>query len=250
MKATDYSRIAGVYDQAALRHRTAADEHLAAHLAATNGPFSVLDVACGTGNYLRLQRGHFPDPRISWSGIDASPDMLEQARPKLPGVDLTVARAESLPQGDATVDYLSVNFAFHHFEEKERALDEMIRVLKPDGWLRMSNVAPDRMPDWWVFRFFPESRWEDEKRFWSCELILHELERRGMTVDIEVRVQIARRPAGELVREAEKRDMSSVAVASERCFSLGMAELERLAAAGEGVVSGEAIMLARARRRA
>jgi ubiquinone/menaquinone biosynthesis C-methylase UbiE len=248
MKSTDYSRIAEVYDQAPLRHRIEADDHLRDRLAAHAGPFAVLDLACGTGNYLRVQRASFPDARISWSGIDASSSMLDMARPKLPGVDLRVARAESIPFEDATIDYLSVNFAFHHFEDKPRALDEMLRVLKPRGALRMSNVAPDRMPDWWVFRFFPESRWEDEKRFWSCELILHELERRGLRVEIDVQTKIVRRPAAELVKEAEKRDMSSVAVASERCFAVGMAELERLAAAGEGVVCGEAIMCARAWR--
>lgn len=247
---TDYARIAKVYDELDLRHRIPRDEHLGERLVGGEGAFAVLDVACGTGNYLRVQRGFFPDERITWRGVDASPHMLEVARPKLPGVALEVARAESLPFADASFDYVSVNFAFHHFEDKHAALDEMTRVLAAGGGLRMSNLAIERMPDWWVFRFFPESRWEDEKRFWSCELILHELERRGFAVDIDVEVRLRRRPAEVLIGEAERRDLSSVAIVSPRCFEVGMGELRRLAEAGESVLDTIAVMTARAGRSA
>ena len=107
MRRTDYARIAQLYDQAEERHRIDPDAQLAAQLARTTGPFCVVDVACGTGNYLRVQRRAYPDARIAWHGVDASSAMLAQARSKLDGVRLDEARAEALPFDDESMDILA-----------------------------------------------------------------------------------------------------------------------------------------------
>src|SRR5262245_1001469 len=105
--------------------------------------------------------------------------MLALARTKVEGVDLRQGRAEELPFADGQLDYVVCSFAFHHFEDKSATLGEASRVLSAAGAVRIVNIAPDRMAGWWVYRFFPEAVPEDEKRFWSHGLLLHELSMRG-----------------------------------------------------------------------
>jgi ubiquinone/menaquinone biosynthesis C-methylase UbiE len=243
MKRTDYSKIASVYDQHEARLRNPPDEHLAERLRQSTGPFSLLDVACGTGNYLAAQHAAYPDVRIAWHGIDASPDMLQVARGKLDGVEWREGRAEALPYADGAFDYLSCNFAFHHFENKHAALDEMQRVLKPNGGLRIANVAMEYMAGWWVFQFFPEARLEDEKRFWSAELLRHELERRGFEAGVDIRIKLVRRSAKAIYREAAPRDLSSLAIVSQQQFDAGLAQLAALAARDETIADTECVMI-------
>ena len=84
MKKTDYTRIAPIYDQAAVRHDIPVDAELAARVDAGRVE-AVLDVACGTGNYLRVQREAHARAPIRWHGLDASEAMLARARDKLLG---------------------------------------------------------------------------------------------------------------------------------------------------------------------
>ena len=44
--------------------------------------FSILDLACGTGNYLKTQIEFLKDFNIKWFGIDASKGMLDIAKEK------------------------------------------------------------------------------------------------------------------------------------------------------------------------
>ncbi|HZO15808.1 MAG TPA: class I SAM-dependent methyltransferase [Polyangiaceae bacterium] len=236
MRSTDYQRIAAIYDDAEFRHNNPPDRHLGAHLERVPGQFCVLDVACGTGNYLAAQRAVYDDPRITWHGIDASEAMLERARLKLEGCALDCARAEALPFDTASMHYLSNNFAFHHFADKARALDEMRRVLAAGGGLRITNIAPEYAPQWWAYEYFPQGKLEDQKRFWSVALLRHELEQRGFEVRAEVRITIERLSASEALRQARGRDQSSIAIVDEASFAAGIARLERDAEAGASIV--------------
>jgi SAM-dependent methyltransferase len=82
---TDYSKIAPAYDANPIRRRWEPEPAIAAALAGTTGPVLVLDLACGTGNFLAAQRAAFSDPRLVWHGCDLAAAMLEIARTKLPG---------------------------------------------------------------------------------------------------------------------------------------------------------------------
>lgn len=97
-----------------------------------------LDIACGTGRYLRFLKEC--QPRLRVAGIDLSRPYLAQARRALrpwSRTHLAHANAESLPFADDSFDTLSCIFLFHELPAKVRirVAAEIARVLKPGGRL-------------------------------------------------------------------------------------------------------------------
>jgi ubiquinone/menaquinone biosynthesis C-methylase UbiE len=97
----------------------------------------VLDVACGTGA-LTLAAADIAGPSGSVVGLDRNPDMLAVARRKPRQVEWRQGAAEALPLPDDSFDAVVSQFGFMFFDDKPRALREMLRVLKPGGRLAVA----------------------------------------------------------------------------------------------------------------
>ncbi|MET7477518.1 class I SAM-dependent methyltransferase [Streptomyces sp. NPDC005648] len=97
---------------------------------------TALDAACGTGRHTaHLHRlGH----RVT--GVDASPDMLAQARTRLPDVDFHEADLHRLPFADQTVDTVVCALALTHVPDLAPVFAEFARVLRPGGHLVLSDA--------------------------------------------------------------------------------------------------------------
>jgi SAM-dependent methyltransferase len=89
----------------------------------------VLDIACGTGEWLRagLEQG----ARIS--GIDISYKALRSAEQHLPKGCFVQGSAEYLPYAANSFDLVTCFGALEHFADKNAALKEMKRVLTENG---------------------------------------------------------------------------------------------------------------------
>jgi len=98
----------------------------------------VLDVGTGTG-LLAREALTLCSPGGSVTGVDPSAGMMAQAR--LPDVALLQGRAEELPCGDATADFVSMGYALRHLSDLDRALAEFFRVLRPGGRLVMLEIT-------------------------------------------------------------------------------------------------------------
>jgi ubiquinone/menaquinone biosynthesis C-methylase UbiE len=235
VKHTDYARVAARYDENEVRHDIDVDpvigEMVSGEILGGRDRVTVLDLACGTGNHLAAQSRAYAGKGVRWLGLDASDAMLARAREKLPGLDLRQGRAESLPFAAGEIDYVYTTFAFHHFEDKEAALDEIARVLRDDGVFRVLNIDPPSMPGWWLYHFFPASPADDAARFWPVARLVDALERRGF--DVEARVEVTRSYVSIAhVREhAERRELSQLAIASDEEHAAGLARIEALHAA-------------------
>ncbi len=96
---------------------------------------TILDIACGTGILTFRLAGLVPEGKVA--GVDFSPEMIKQARAKLPGGESNATfiegNAEDLPFPDNSFDYVTCSFSFHHFPNHEKAVQEMHRVLKNGG---------------------------------------------------------------------------------------------------------------------
>ena len=108
---------------------------------------SVLDVACGPGNFTRAFARESGDGLVV--GLDASRTMLEQAirEPNPPNVRYVRADAAALPFPDRTFDAVCCFAALYFIEEPMRAIDEIVRVLAPGGRVALlSSVARGALP--------------------------------------------------------------------------------------------------------
>lgn len=102
----------------------------------------LLDVGCGTGTLLKRIINVFPGTHAA--GVDPSPEMLDMARGKYPdGVDFREGWAESLPFHKDSFDVVISCNAFHYWRQPARALDEIARVLKPEGRLLITDWCDD-----------------------------------------------------------------------------------------------------------
>ncbi len=101
-------------------------------------PGVALDAACGTGRHTAYLRGR--GHRVI--GIDASPEMLEKARARVPEADLRIGDLEALPLETASVDLAVCALALSHFRELGPSITELGRVLRPGGRLILSDLHP------------------------------------------------------------------------------------------------------------
>jgi len=237
----DYDGLAAAYDAHPDRQRVPVDDFLLQQLERFERsaseerprPFAVLDLACGTGSSLQVQaRALASRPRqrastkIELHGLDPSASMLELAKAKNPGARFVQGRAEGLPYADASFDYLSCNFAFHHFEEQERALDEIARVLRPGGAFSLRNLLPEAMPGFWIYRRFPESVAIDRRRFWPLFKLELALCQRGFLVSSQESLETRWLPLAELLEIARARNVSELVLLEEQDYARGLARLE------------------------
>jgi ubiquinone/menaquinone biosynthesis C-methylase UbiE len=137
-----FNRIAGRYDRHRYGKHTRKVHQQVLRIVEGLRPTSLLDVGCGNGGFLKLLQTDNPQTESSQSkdpalaGADLSPEMIKFSRQRLgESVDLRVADSEHLPWAADTFDCLTCNYSFHHYPNPAAVLLEMLRVLKPGGYL-------------------------------------------------------------------------------------------------------------------
>ena len=95
---------------------------------------AVIDVACGTG-VLAIAFADIVGPSGSVAGIDINVGMLERAKAKSSFINWCQSPAEALPFDNDKFDLAASQFGLMYFENQEKGLREMMRVLQPGGTL-------------------------------------------------------------------------------------------------------------------
>ena len=106
------------------------------------GDERVLDVGSGPGDYYTALTGRYPD--VDYVGVDLAWEMLESnpARPDMAQADLA-----ELPFASGTFDVVMANHVLFMVPDREQAIRELRRVLKPDGVLLAATNSVHTMPE-------------------------------------------------------------------------------------------------------
>jgi demethylmenaquinone methyltransferase / 2-methoxy-6-polyprenyl-1,4-benzoquinol methylase len=119
-------------------------------LVAATAPKAVLDIATGTGD-LAISMANTSAKRIV--GLDISEGMLAVGRKKIAAknlsdkIEMVQADSEALPFEDNTFDAITVAFGVRNFENLEKGLAEIYRVLKPGGiFVVLETSVPKKFP--------------------------------------------------------------------------------------------------------
>jgi len=126
----------------------------------------IVDVACGTGDMMDYWRRQAQKKGLSVGeliGVDPSEGMVGVGREKFPEFTYHIAKATEIPLEDASVDFLSITYGIRNVVEREAALLEFNRVLKPGGMVVilefMKNENPSllgRIRDFYMNRILPK----------------------------------------------------------------------------------------------
>lgn len=121
----------------------------------------LLDVACGTGRFLRDIRLAYPAMRLK--GLDLSPAYLKEAERHLRDLrpaTFMAGNAEAIPLADASQDIVTSVFLYHELpgEVRRRVTAEIARVLKPGGlFVFIDSLQMGDRPGWdGLLEAFPE----------------------------------------------------------------------------------------------
>ena len=102
-----------------------------------NLKLNVLDIACGTGDssIALLKSG------MNVTGIDIAKKMLDIAREKNKDITFILGSADAIPFPDNNFDAITISFGIRNFDNRDKCLKEIYRVLKPNGVLCILEFA-------------------------------------------------------------------------------------------------------------
>ena len=113
-------------------------------------PKLILDIATGTGDFAIEALALNPDKVI---GVDISEGMLEEGRKKMKKkkldhlIELQLGDSEKLLFSENNFDAVIVSFGVRNFENLEKGLTDMYRVLKPGGKTVIVEFSkPEKFP--------------------------------------------------------------------------------------------------------
>jgi demethylmenaquinone methyltransferase / 2-methoxy-6-polyprenyl-1,4-benzoquinol methylase len=114
-------------------------------------PLRVLDVATGTGGVALMLSKR---TRASIIGVDITKPMLGRGQERIARdgesdrIRFVLARAEDLPFADDVFDALTFTYLFRYVADPASTLRELVRVVRPGGWVAHLEFGMPLNPLW------------------------------------------------------------------------------------------------------
>ena len=112
---------------------------------------TILDIATGTGDLAIMLSQNIKNAQIT--GLDISSGMLEVGKNKIKNLNLSdrinmvLGDSENIPFPDNHFDAITVSYGVRNFENLNKGLQEINRVLKPNGiFVVLETSVPTKFP--------------------------------------------------------------------------------------------------------
>jgi ubiquinone/menaquinone biosynthesis C-methylase UbiE len=127
--------------------------------------YRFLDIGCERGFDVFSLLKHFSDYNIEFVGIDISSEKIVVANKKMKEKGISnctflQGNAEELNFPSESFDFILCSEVIEHLYKPEKALKDMYKILKKDGYLILTTPNPDNKMGMFVPRFF-KNRWAD-----------------------------------------------------------------------------------------
>ena len=130
-------------------------------LVTAKNPENILDIATGTGDLAILMTKTNANKII---GLDISTGMLEVGKKKIleknlqNTIEMVVGDSENMPFPDNHFDAITVSFGIRNFENLDKGLTEILRVLKPNGlFVILETSNPTKTPYKQGYNFYTKN---------------------------------------------------------------------------------------------
>ncbi|MDO6802395.1 bifunctional demethylmenaquinone methyltransferase/2-methoxy-6-polyprenyl-1,4-benzoquinol methylase UbiE [Wenyingzhuangia sp. 1_MG-2023] len=114
-------------------------------------PKKILDIATGTGDLAIMLSNSISTAKII--GLDISAGMLEVGNEKIKtlglsnSIEMVLGDSEKIPYEDNYFDAITVSYGVRNFEDLNKGLQEIHRVLKPGGtFVVLETSVPTKFP--------------------------------------------------------------------------------------------------------
>ena len=127
-------------------------------MVAETKPRKILDIATGTGDFAIMLADIKPEKIV---GLDISQGMLEVGKKKVAEkgldnlIEMVLGDSENLPFEDNSFDAVTVGFGVRNFENLDKGLSEINRVLRPGGiFVVLETSQPEKFPFKQGYKFY------------------------------------------------------------------------------------------------
>jgi SAM-dependent methyltransferase len=193
---------------------------------------AVLEIGCGTGNYIRALAEARSE--LVYAGFDLSESMLQEARGG--GSTVTFVRGDAAKEFPLPNQGFALAFAvdvIHHIEDIPRFFTEAHRILAPGGHLVIVTDSEDTLKRRSLTAFFPEILPIELVRYPTIARLHQEAERAGLRLDSQAQA-VGRIPLdGEFLGKLEAKCSSAMRLITAEQHAGGMDRVRAAAVRGE-----------------
>jgi ubiquinone/menaquinone biosynthesis C-methylase UbiE len=185
----------------------------------------ILDLGGGTGRFSGPLGNTYKCPVIV---TDPSEAMLEEGKSRNLDLNWLCGLAERLPFSTDSVDLIWMSQVFHHLENAALAFQEIIRVLKPGGYLAIRNGTRESEVEIEWKEFFPEAVQIDQGRIPSRSVITDLVCQQGFElVEVQAIYQYFVSSYTEYYTKISQRGLSALIMINDEAFAAGLERLKR-----------------------
>ena len=137
----------------------------------------ILDLGAGTG--IMSDFAYVCRPDLKFTAVDPAEGMLKFSAKY---IQTHQAYAESLPFDSDRFEVILIGEALHHFEDVNKSIEEMVRVLQDSGSVFIYDFDPSTFIGKWLCRI--EKILGEPGNFFPPEVLKEKLESHGFSVHI------------------------------------------------------------------